>query len=77
LTGAIKKFQMEKTVDKQTMVGMIAGLIEDSNTVGLLNACDVIVHDVLWTRYSEDQLVKQMKSEISVKRTDLQIQKDC
>lgn len=68
---------MEKTVDKQTMVGMIAGLIEDSNTVGLLNACDVIVHDVLWTRYSEDQLVKQMKSEISVKRTDLQIQKDC
>lgn len=56
---------------------MISTLISESNTVGQLNACNVIVHDVLWTRYSEDDLVKQLKSDISVKRTALIIQKGC
>jgi hypothetical protein len=74
---AFKKLKMEKTVDRNTMVSMMKNLIDDSKTVGQLNACDVIVHDVLWTRYSEDQLAKQMKSDISVKRTALLIQKGC
>lgn len=62
---------MENKVDRSTMVGMITGMIEDSKTVGMLNACDVIVHDVLWTRYSEDVLVRQLKNQINAKRTDI------
>jgi hypothetical protein len=66
---------MEKKVDKQTTVSMITNLIENSKTVSQLDSCNVIVHDVLWTRFAEDDLVKQLKSDIRAKRTALIIQK--
>lgn len=62
---------MERKVDKQTMIIMITCQIERSNTVGQLDVCDVVVHDLLWTRFGEDQLAKKMKSDIHAKRTAL------
>lgn len=68
---------MQKKVDRQTTINMLNGLIETASTVTQLDSCSVIVHDIMWTRYSEDQEEKKMQSAIKVKRANLLNKKGC
>ncbi|MVT11345.1 hypothetical protein [Chitinophaga tropicalis] len=66
---------MEKKVDRQTMINTLDGMIDNSYSISQLNACSVIVHDVMWTRYNEDQEEKRMQSAIQAKRDLINLNK--
>lgn len=59
--------------DKQTLISMLSDLIDNSNSPQALKACQVLVHDSVWTRFADDNLAKKMKGAISNKLALLSI----
>jgi len=62
-------------IDKKTLIDVVLDCINRCQTVAELNACLVLVQDIIWTRLEEDQLAKELRSDISVRTAAILIGK--